>query len=112
MQLGRVRRTPHAFSYAGAASVERSRPKGVRKRRRLPLSRRACFPFEKTPFQRVIMPSKKSKGTQAPLLWRFKTGMAALGIHVDDNLCWIGNENGRVYALDHEAKVVRKYKLP
>ena len=37
-QLGRVRRTPRAFGSTGYASVERPRPKDVRKRRRLPLS--------------------------------------------------------------------------
>ncbi len=49
--------------------------------------------------------------TRAPVLWRFETQHAALGIFVDDELCWIGNQGGDVYAIDHAGKVVRRFKL-
>lgn len=49
---------------------------------------------------------------QAPVLWRFQTGASALGIFVDDALCWVGNEKGDVYALDHQQQVQAHYQLP
>ncbi len=50
--------------------------------------------------------------TRAPVLWSFNSGTAALGIFIDDELCWVGNQNGDVYAVDHAGKVARKFKLP
>ncbi len=50
--------------------------------------------------------------TRAPVLWRFETQHAALGIFIDDDLCWIGNQKGDVFAVDHAGKVTRRYKLP
>ncbi len=50
--------------------------------------------------------------TRAPVLWRFETGDFALGIFIDDELCWVGNQKGDVYALDHDGKVARRFKLP
>jgi predicted DNA-binding WGR domain protein/outer membrane protein assembly factor BamB len=51
--------------------------------------------------------------TRAPVLWHFSAGSAAaLGIFIDDELCWIGNQNGDVFAVGHDGKVARKFKLP
>lgn len=48
----------------------------------------------------------------APVLWRFRTGSAAFGIHVDDDRCWVGNQAGEVYTLDHEGAVLARFGLP
>ncbi|MFG2635936.1 WGR domain-containing protein [Streptomyces sp. NPDC048362] len=48
----------------------------------------------------------------APVLWRFRTGSAAFGIHVDDDRCWVGNQAGDVYTLDHEGAVLARFSLP
>ncbi len=50
--------------------------------------------------------------TRAPVLWRFETGNFALGIFIDDDLCWVGNQKGDVYALGHDGQVNRRFKLP
>ncbi|MBL9102364.1 MAG: WGR domain-containing protein [Myxococcales bacterium] len=50
--------------------------------------------------------------TPAPVLWKFTTGDTAFGIFVDDDLCWVGNEKGDVYAITHSGAVDRKIKLP
>jgi predicted DNA-binding WGR domain protein len=50
--------------------------------------------------------------TRAPVLWRFDTRRAALGIFIDDELCWVGNQNGDVFAVTHQGKVERRFKLP
>jgi predicted DNA-binding WGR domain protein len=50
--------------------------------------------------------------TTAPVLWRFRTGSSAFGIHIDDERCWVGNQSGNVYALEHGGAVVSHFKLP
>ncbi|GAB3124588.1 WGR domain-containing protein [Streptomyces calidiresistens] len=58
----------------------------------------------------VSAPSTARSG--APVLWRFRTGSAAFGIHVDGDRCWVGNQDGEVYALDHDGSVTARYRLP
>ncbi|MFE9452120.1 WGR domain-containing protein [Streptomyces sp. NPDC006739] len=48
----------------------------------------------------------------APVLWRFRTGSAAFGIHVDDERAWVGNQAGDVYTLAHDGEVLARYRLP
>ncbi len=48
----------------------------------------------------------------APVLWKFATGSSAFGIFIDDDCCWVGNQDGMVYCLNHNGEVVRQYRLP
>ncbi|WP_199546765.1 WGR domain-containing protein [Streptomyces sp. N35] len=48
----------------------------------------------------------------APVLWRFRTGSAAFGIHIDEDRCWVGNQAGDVYTLSHGGEVLARYALP
>ena len=48
---------------------------------------------------------------KAPVLWTFKTGSSALGIYVDDERVWVGDQAGKVFALDHDGKVLMQYRL-
>src|SRR5215470_17132562 len=50
--------------------------------------------------------------TKAPVIWRFQPGNSAFGIFIDDARCWMGNESGAIYALDHDGKVLNQFKLP
>lgn len=61
---------------------------------------------------RRVIQSRTSTARQAPILWKFDTGRAAFGVFVDDRGCWVGNEAGRVFSLDHEGQVRREFKLP
>lgn len=70
---------------------------GVRKKR--PISRRSIM-------------STRSNAKSAPVLWKFASGSAAFGIYVSDKFCWIGNEAGRVFKLDHSGNVINQYQLP
>ncbi len=56
--------------------------------------------------------STRSTAKGAPVLWKYNTDAAAFGIFVDDRGCWVGNESGRIFALDHEGQTLRDYKLP
>jgi outer membrane protein assembly factor BamB len=67
---------------------------------------------QKRPVARRTVNSQPSTARPAPVLWKFNSGNTALGIFVDDQLCWVGNEAGKVFALDHQGKVERQYQLP
>ena len=67
---------------------------------------------KKRPISRRSIQSTISAAMSAPVLWRFRSGSAAYGIYVDDNYCWLGNQQGRVFKLDHQGKVINQYQLP
>lgn len=56
--------------------------------------------------------SNRSTAQQAPLLWKFASGAAALGIFIDAKACWIGNQEGRIFALDHNGQILNQFRLP
>ena len=49
---------------------------------------------------------------QAPVLWKFESRSSAFGIFINESLCWMGNEEGNIFALTHDGEVRVKYKLP
>ncbi|MEU6199964.1 WGR domain-containing protein [Streptomyces sp. NPDC047061] len=62
--------------------------------------------------RRQVASAPSTARSTAPVLWRFRTGSAAFGIHVDDDRCWVGNQSGDVYTLDHEGSVLARFSLP
>ncbi|MEW2625365.1 WGR domain-containing protein [Streptomyces sp. NPDC048106] len=62
--------------------------------------------------RRQVSSAPSTARAVAPVLWRFRTGSAAFGIHVDDEHCWVGNQAGDVYTLDHEGAVLARFGLP
>ncbi|MFJ7147185.1 WGR domain-containing protein [Streptomyces sp. NPDC100445] len=62
--------------------------------------------------RRQVSSAPSTARAVAPVLWRFRTGSAAFGIHVDDERCWVGNQAGDVYTLDHEGAVQARFGLP
>jgi len=56
--------------------------------------------------------SKRSTATQAPVLWKFDSKERAFGIFIDEARCWLGNEAGSIYSLDHDGKVLTQFRLP
>ncbi|MFT5682239.1 MAG: hypothetical protein ACI8RZ_003157 [Myxococcota bacterium] len=59
----------------------------------------------------TVSKSKSTKG-DVPALWRFTSGSSAFGVFVDDSGCWMGNQKGQVFHLDHDANVIKQFKLP
>jgi outer membrane protein assembly factor BamB len=49
---------------------------------------------------------------ELPTLWSFRSPAQACGLHVDDREVWGGWENGLVAAVDHEGKLLRRWRLP
>ncbi|AZM64024.1 MULTISPECIES: WGR domain-containing protein [unclassified Streptomyces] len=62
--------------------------------------------------RRQVTSAPSTARAVAPVLWRFGTGSSAFGIHVDDDRCWVGNQAGDVYTLDHEGEVLARFSLP
>lgn len=94
--------------------------KGVRQKRSV--TRRASLLAEPAPSGRSSSQSRSSSPSArqsfvptaniAPLLWEFKSGASAYGIFVDRERCWVGNEAGAVFALNHDGSVHAKFRLP
>ncbi|MFJ6936218.1 WGR domain-containing protein [Streptomyces sp. NPDC101132] len=62
--------------------------------------------------RRQVTSSRSTARSVAPVLWRFRTGAAAFGIHIDADRCWVGNQAGDVYTLSHGGEVLARYSLP
>ncbi|MFI5683142.1 WGR domain-containing protein [Streptomyces sp. NPDC051636] len=62
--------------------------------------------------RRQVSSAPSTARATAPVLWRFRTGSAAFGIHVDEERVWVGNQAGDVYTLGHDAEVLARYRLP
>ena len=56
--------------------------------------------------------STASTAKQAPILWKFTSNSAAFGIFIDNERCWVGNQAGQVFALDHNGNVLNQFQLP
>ncbi|HET8839971.1 MAG TPA: PQQ-binding-like beta-propeller repeat protein, partial [Ktedonobacteraceae bacterium] len=67
---------------------------------------------QKRPVTRRVIVSNQSTARQAPVLWKFASGSATFGIFIDKNYCWVGNQTGNVFGLDHEGQMQAHYQLP
>ena len=56
--------------------------------------------------------SYQSTAKQAPVLWRFASSSAAFGIFIDERHCWLGNQAGHIFALDHTGQTQAQFSLP
>jgi outer membrane protein assembly factor BamB len=50
--------------------------------------------------------------SRAPAIWAFDSGASAYGVYAADGRCWVGNEAGKVFAVDDRGEVVSKFRLP
>ncbi|MHC0432627.1 WGR domain-containing protein [Streptomyces sp. O3] len=62
--------------------------------------------------RRQVSSAPSTARAMAPVLWRFRTGSSAFGIHIDEDRCWVGNQWGDVYTLSHGGEVLARYSLP
>jgi len=56
--------------------------------------------------------SQPSTAKHAPILWKFASSTSAFGIFIAPDGCWLGNQRGQVYKLDHQGEVLNQYQLP
>lgn len=68
---------------------------------------------QKRPVTRRVIDSQPStEKARGQIVWKFDTGAPAFGIFVDARHCWVGNQQGRIFCLDHSGQVLNQYKLP
>lgn len=67
---------------------------------------------KKRTITRRAISSTRSTAKKAPVLWKFQSGSPAFGIYIDDNYCWVGNEKGRIFKLNHQGQVENQFQLP
>ena len=48
----------------------------------------------------------------APILWQFNSGFSSLGLAIENQYCWLGNEKGRVLKIDQGGQILEQYQLP
>lgn len=99
-------------SYASPAKAKEEAATKIQEKQRKGYEAAVAGGRQKRAVARRSVSSQKSTAKQAPVLWKFSSGTTALGIFIDDRGCWIGNEAGKVFGLDHDGKVVRQFELP
>lgn len=67
---------------------------------------------QKRSVTRRAIVSHVSTARGAPIVWKFASGDRAYGLFVDEARCWVGNESGRLFSLDHEGKLLDQFRLP
>ncbi len=67
---------------------------------------------KKRAITRRSITSTRSTAKKAPVLWKFQSGSSAFGIFVNDKSCWLGNEQGRIFKLNHNGEVEAQFQLP
>ncbi len=55
--------------------------------------------------------STRSTAKQAPVLWRFNSGHPTFGIFINQKYCWVGNQAGHIFAVDHQGQVRNQFRL-
>jgi outer membrane protein assembly factor BamB len=67
---------------------------------------------QKRSITRREVTSSNSTAKKSPILWKFNSGSSAFGIFIDEQYCWVGNQQGLVYKLNHQGEVLNQFKLP
>ena len=67
---------------------------------------------QKRTITRRTIVSRRSTSKKAPVLWKFQSGSSAFGIYIDDDYCWIGNQKGQIFKLNHQGGVEAQFQLP
>ncbi|OJJ22085.1 molybdenum metabolism regulator [marine bacterium AO1-C] len=104
--------TSSTKDYASADAAEKDAAKKIKAKKSKGYEEAVMGQRKKRAISRRAIASTTSSAKKAPVLWKFDSGSAAFGIYIDDKHCWVGNENGDVFKLNHKGEVVNQYKLP
>jgi predicted DNA-binding WGR domain protein len=66
----------------------------------------------KRPITRRSTTSSRSTARSAPVLWKFNSGAPAFGISIGKSACWVGNQAGKVFAVDAQGQILNHFQLP
>ncbi len=99
-------------NHATAEQAQKFAQKKLREKLNKGYERAVMGQRQKRSVTRRQIVSNRSTAKQAPVLWKFASGSAAFGIFIDERRCWLGNEAGRIFGLDHTGQVQAQYHLP
>lgn len=99
-------------TFATAAAAEKEALKKINSKKRKGYEEAVMGIRVKRTITRRITTSGNSTAKKSPVLWKFDSGSRAFGIFIDENYCWIGNEDGRVFKLTHEGELINQFQLP
>jgi predicted DNA-binding WGR domain protein len=86
--------------------------KKIREKRRKGYEDAVMGVRKKRPVTRREISSTRSTAKTAPVVWKFSSGSPAFGIFIDENRCWLGNQNGCIFALTLTGEVLQQLTLP
>ena len=66
---------------------------------------------KRTITRRTIVSQPSSTKKRLPILWKYNSGAAAFGVFIDESSCWVGNQSGLVYRLNHDAEVLNQFRF-
>ncbi len=101
-----------AESHPTAEKAQASAQKKLAEKRKKGYAAAVAGGRQKRSVTRRVIASQVSTARGAPIVWKFASGDRAFGIFVDEARCWVGNESGRLFALDHEGAVLDQFRLP
>jgi predicted DNA-binding WGR domain protein len=97
--------------YATAALAQKFADKKLREKLNKGYERAVMGLRLKRPVTRRVIVSNRSTASQALVRWKFTSGSAAFGIFIDERHCWVGNQAGNIFGLDHDGQVQAHYQL-
>ena len=86
--------------------------KKIREKRRKGYEPAVMGVRKKRPVTRRAITSTRSTAKTAPVVWKFASGSSAFGIFITEDRCWLGNQNGRIFALTPTGEVLQQFNLP
>ncbi len=99
-------------SFSSEEAAQKEAAKKIKAKKRKGYEEAIMGVRKKRAISRRSISSRRSTSKAAPVLWKFKSGSSAFGIHINEEHCWIGNENGTVFMLNHKGVVLNQYQLP
>ncbi|MGK7925697.1 MAG: WGR domain-containing protein [Spirulina sp.] len=86
--------------------------KKIREKRRKGYEPAVMGVRKKRPVTRRTITSTRSTAKTAPVVWKFASGSSAFGIFITEDRCWLGNQNGGIFALTPTGEVLQQFNLP
>ncbi len=104
--------TKKTTSYASYEKARAEADKKLKAKKRKGYAEAVMGVRKKRAITRRAITSTRSTSKRAPVLWKFATGRSAFGVFVDADNCWVGNEAGKIFSLNHDGEVQRQFQLP
>lgn len=99
-------------SFASEEAANKEADKKIKAKQRKGYEEAVMGVRKKRAITRRSISSTRSTAKKAPVLWKFQSGSGAFGIYIDQQHCWIGNEAGSVFKLNHQGEVLQQFQLP